>query len=78
MQMLRAKCARCEWEYDVVTLPMSAALAPRVMLSSACPMCGNRKANTIASPRLLSDVEAGHKRKVLANASAPSVDEDAA
>lgn len=61
MQMFRAKCAGCDWSFDVVVLPMDLTLAADLMMQSNCPMCGNCEANTVAPARELTDEERSHK-----------------
>lgn len=61
MQMLRARCHDCGWEYDCVALPMPMADACRAMAAACCPMCGNRDQNAVAPPRQLTAPEATFK-----------------
>jgi len=63
-QMLRTKCAACDWIYDVVVLPLEAMRTVAVMQGAHCPMCGNIKGNTVAEPRGLTADEAAHPRLV--------------
>lgn len=65
MQMLRAKCANCDWIYDCVTLPMAATPACNTMSKVACPMCGNHKGNLVADPRDLTPEERLHKVRAM-------------
>jgi hypothetical protein len=58
MQMLRAKCAAGCGDFDVVSLPMPAELATKTMMArGACPWCGARAGNMMASPRPLTPEE---------------------
>lgn len=65
MQMFRARCKRCEWIYDTVTLPMPLTEFAAAAKSAACPMCGNLNGNACADPRPLTEFERAHKAKFL-------------
>lgn len=64
MQMMRARCSECNWEYDVIALPIPAQ-AIKSVGKAPCPMCGNVKANTLSTPRALTEWEAEHKRQLI-------------
>lgn len=61
MQMFRARCRDCQWEFDVVALPMPISKAAEAMGKACCPMCGNRAGNVVAPSRPLTDLERAHK-----------------
>lgn len=61
MQMFRARCRDCQWEFDVVALPMPITLAARAIGKTCCPMCANRVGNVVAPSRQLTDLERAHK-----------------
>lgn len=63
MQMLRARCVKCQWVYDIIALPIPVA-AILAMANGQCPMCGNVKGNVLADPRPLTDAETAHKSGV--------------
>lgn len=69
MQMMQARCAECEWVFDIVAIPMEGmkAATGAMKRGSCCPMCGNDKRQKIlmANPRPLTEQEANHKRKLL-------------
>lgn len=74
MQMLRARCAACSWEYDCVSLPIPVPAACRAMSGMCCPICGNPGGNLVAPPRALTDAEQRHKDKVAAAAARSAVE----
>lgn len=68
MQMMQARCADCEWVFDVVTSPAPITVwAKTAQRRACCPMCGNDNKSriTLANPRPLTEQEANHKRKLL-------------
>ena len=69
MQMMQARCADCEWVFDVVAIPMEGMKAGIAALKrgACCPMCGNDRRQSIlmANPSPLTEQEAAHKRKLL-------------
>jgi rubredoxin len=65
--MMRGRCKRCDWSFDLVALPMSIAEAAAVCRQSCCPMCGAGSSDiTVGDSRPLSVAEYAHKNKVLA------------
>ena len=71
MSMMRARCHRCGWIFDVVALPMPVDAACRAMLASRCPMCANSNANMTAPSRELTAEEVAQKRLVMAKEIGP-------
>lgn len=65
MQMMRATCARCQFVYDILALPIAAMMMGRVK-NRCCPICGNVKNNTMADPRALNDDERVAKARAIA------------
>lgn len=68
MQMFRGQCQACNWQWDVVVLPMPVTEAARVISDTSCPMCGNRHGNSVGDPRPLTEAEKSHKLTVLQEA----------
>jgi hypothetical protein len=64
-QMMRARCQRCDHVHDLVALPLPADDAIKAMVR-ACPMCGNRRGNTMAPARALTETEQVEKHNALA------------
>lgn len=56
-QMFCARCAACQNVFDVIAVPVSVDVFVRVAKGAACPLCGNRKDNTCAPPRELTEAE---------------------
>lgn len=66
MQMMRGRCRSCEWEYDIIALPMPLADAASAMARSFCPMCGGTNNYLTKHARALTEAEREHKQKVTA------------
>lgn len=66
MQMTRARCAKCNWTYDVAAAPMPIDDWVRASNAAHCPMCANRARNTVAPPRDLTAEERAHKARLAA------------
>jgi len=64
MQMFRARCSACRWQFDVVVLPLPITIAAGAMGNTCCPMCANRDGNTVGEARALFEVEREHKAKL--------------
>jgi predicted nucleic acid-binding Zn-ribbon protein len=64
-QMTRARCQRCSHVHDLAALPLPVTDAVEAMIR-ACPMCGNRRGNTVAQARDLTEAEQVEKHHALA------------
>lgn len=61
MQMMRAKCCKCNWTFDVASLPGTAIeVAKTAMKRSRCPLCYATGA-VLAPTRALTDDEIAAK-----------------
>lgn len=64
MQMIRARCAKCDWVFDIMAIP-APALRMKVVGKAHCPMCCNVKGNLMADPRPLTEAEAEHHKSAI-------------
>jgi len=65
--MMRGRCKRCAWEFDLVALPMPLAEVAASCKQAHCPMCGAGSGDvTVAASRPLTAEEGAHKQQVMA------------
>lgn len=73
MQMMRGRCGRCSWEFDLTSLPGEAMAVCRSIEKRHCPICYSPKV-MMADSRPLTDDErtakAAQERLPLASADA--------
>lgn len=63
-QMFRARCSACSHLFDVIAMPVAIDVFVRVAKWASCPLCGNRKGNTCAPARDLTEAEHAQRAEV--------------
>lgn len=69
--MMRGKCSCCDWEFDLIALPMEVSRATVATSGAYCPMCGAPSSKImVGKPRDLTPEEQAHKTRVQAEEAA--------